>query len=69
MKSYIKLKGSVYEVKVENGKRLVLFNREWISIDGFIDSLIKHGLYDQVVEAAELGGNIVREKLGIRKEK
>lgn len=65
MKYYIKLKGSVYEVKVESGKRLVKFAGKWILIDGFINALIKHGLYDQVVEAAELGGNIVREKLGI----
>lgn len=65
MKYYIKLKSSIYEVKVENGKRLVKFAGKWISIDGFINALIKHGLYDQVVEAAELGGNIIREKLGI----
>ena len=65
MKYYIKLKSSIYEVKVKNGKRLVKFAGNWISIDGFINALIKHGLYDQIVEAAELGGNIVREKLGI----
>lgn len=52
---YIQLCNSRYQVKVENGNRMVFYNGEWITHERFIDRLIPDNKAAELFELFKLG--------------
>jgi len=47
-----------YEVKIENGLRMIKYNGNWITYSRFVDRLADDDHWDQLCELAKLGQNI-----------
>jgi hypothetical protein len=47
-RNYIKLGKDTYEVKIEDGKRMICFGGTWLSHNGFVDMLADIGAWDQL---------------------
>lgn len=59
----IKLKNSVYEVRVVNNTREVMAGGKWLEASYFIDWLCDNDRLDEVMDLVDLGINKIKEIL------
>lgn len=59
----IKLKNSVYEVRVVNNTREVMAGGKWLKASYFIDWLCDNDRLDEVMDLVDLGLNKIKEIL------